>query len=110
MRNQHAFSVVELLVALIILSVAVLGTTAAVGLAARAQREAIARREAIGALESRLASLSMSPCDSLTNGSVLLAGVSVSARVERTDSLAAIRLSATHRGTSTALRVEISCE
>jgi prepilin-type N-terminal cleavage/methylation domain-containing protein len=110
MRNRHAFSVVELLVALMILSVAVLGTTAAVGLAARAQREAIARREAIGALESRLASLSMSPCASLTNDSVLLGGVTVTALVERTDSLASILLSATHRGTSSALRAEVACE
>lgn len=110
MRNRKAFSVIEVLVALVVFSVAALGSAAALGLAARMQREAVARREAVSALEFRLATFATLPCDSITVGTAFVNGVTVASRVTRTDSLAAIAVSATHKGTSTSLRSELSCE
>jgi Tfp pilus assembly protein PilV len=109
MRTRVAFSVVEVLVALVVFSVAALGTAAALGLAAHAQREAVARREAVNALEFRMATFATLPCDSISIGTVVINGVSVVARVTRTDSLAAIVVSAAHKGTSTTLRMEQPC-
>ena len=109
MRNRAAFSVVEVLVALVVFSVAALGSAAALGLAARVQREAVARREAVSALELRMAAFETLPCDSIAGGTAVISGVAVVARVTRTDSLAAIAVSATHKGTSTTLRRELPC-
>ena len=92
-----------------VFSVAALGSAAALGLAARVQREAIARREAVSALEFRMATFATLPCDSITIGTVVVNGVSVVSRVTRTDSLAAIAVSAVHKGTSTTLRTELLC-
>jgi prepilin-type N-terminal cleavage/methylation domain-containing protein len=110
MRNRTAFSIVEVLVALVVFSIAALGSAAALGLSARVQREAVARREALSALELRMATLATLPCDSLTAGTDRIYGVAVTSRVTRTDSLVAIAVTATHKGTTTTLGSERSCD
>jgi prepilin-type N-terminal cleavage/methylation domain-containing protein len=109
MRNQKAFSVVEVLVALVVFSIAALGSAAALGLSARVQREAVARREAVSALEFRMATFTTLPCDSITIGAVVINGVQVVTQVMRTDSLATIAVSAVHKGTSTTVAKELPC-
>jgi Tfp pilus assembly protein PilV len=110
MRNRPAFSVVEVLVALVLLSIAVLGSTATIGLAARAQRNATARREAVNALEHRLASLSLAACDSIAASTAVINGVSVTTAVARSDSLVALVVSTSHKGTATSLTMEVACQ
>jgi prepilin-type N-terminal cleavage/methylation domain-containing protein len=110
MRNRKAFSVVEVLVALVVFSVAALGCAAAVGIAARVQREAIARRAAVNALELRLASLSTMPCETVTDAAGIINEVPVLTRVTRTDSLATYAVTAIHGATTTTLRMEVPCD
>ena len=110
MRNHKAFSVVEVLVALVVFSVAALGSAAALGLAARVQREAVARREAVSALEFRLGSLATLPCDSIVSGAAAINGVAVYTRVTRADSLATVTVTAPHKGTVSTLQMEVRCQ
>ena len=110
MDNRHGLSVVEVLVALVVFSVAALGSAAALGLASRVQREAIARRVAVNAAELRMASHITTPCDSIAAGTVIVGSVPVVSSVFRTDSLATITVHVAYKGTSTTLRSDIACE
>jgi Tfp pilus assembly protein PilV len=109
MRTRKAVTVVEVLVALVVFSIAALGSAAVLGVAARARAAAAARREAVGALRQRAAMLALIPCDALTIGQSVVAGVTVVWTIAVTDSLAHVALRATHRGISTMLRTEIVC-
>lgn len=109
MHKPKAVSVVEVLVALVVFSIAALGSAAVLGFAARATAAASARREAVGALRLRAAMIASTPCDALTNGQGVVAGVTVAWTISVTDSLAIVALRASHRGTSTLMRTEIAC-
>jgi prepilin-type N-terminal cleavage/methylation domain-containing protein len=109
MRNREAFSIVEVLVALVVFSVAALGSAAALGWSARLQRDAVARRDAVRALEARLVALTTAPCDSVAGGPVVVNGVVVQSAVTRTDSLITVVVAASHKGTTTTLRTEVKC-
>jgi prepilin-type N-terminal cleavage/methylation domain-containing protein len=109
MRRRPAFTVVEVLVALIILSVAALGSAAAVGMAAREHTRAAARRDALDATRAQTALLSAAPCDSLADGQRMIRDVVVQWTVPR-DTIARLSVVARHRGTITALRAEVACE
>jgi prepilin-type N-terminal cleavage/methylation domain-containing protein len=109
MQKRQGVSVIEVLVALVIFSIAALGGAASLGLAARAQRQAAATREAVGALQRQLGALGSTPCSSLASGSSLVGSVQVSWTVAVTDSLATIAASAVHRGTTTTMRTEVAC-
>lgn len=110
MRNHKAFSLAEVLVALVVFSIAATGGAAALGLASRAQRQAIARREALSAIEMHLALLSAAPCDSVSSAPVVVNGIPISTTIAPTDSLVSITVSASHGGTRSLLRTEITCE
>ena len=109
MRIRIAFTVVEVLVALIVLSVAALGSAAAVGSAAREQMRATSKREALDVVRAQAARLSALPCDSLAAGQRMVRNVALAWSVTR-DSVAVVDVSARHRGTVTALRMEFTCE
>jgi Tfp pilus assembly protein PilV len=111
MRNREAFSVVEVLVALIVFSVSALGSAAALGLSARFQREAVARRESINALELRLAPLILMPCDSIATSAAAttVSGIVVHTRMSRNDSLAMVTVSTLHNGIPSSLHTEVAC-
>lgn len=109
MRTRIGFSVVEVLVALIIFSVAALGSAAAVGMAAREHLRASAKRDALDAVRVSAARLTSTPCDSLVAGAHLTRGITVEWTVER-DSLVRVALSASYRGATVLLRAEVVCE
>jgi prepilin-type N-terminal cleavage/methylation domain-containing protein len=107
--TRPAFTVVEVLVALTVFSVAALGSAAAVGSAAREQLRATAQREALDIVRAQSARLTAMPCDSLFSGARTVRAVNVAWTVAR-DSLATITLIGTHRGTTTRLHVEVACD
>lgn len=109
MRNRFAFTVIEVLVALVVFSAAALGSAAAVGLAAREQIRATAKREALDAVRAQSARLMALSCDSLRSGTRNVRDVIVVWTVVR-DSLATVTLVGSLRGTATPLRVEVSCD
>ena len=110
MNNRRAFSVVEVLVALMVFSIAALGSATALGVAARATSAASARREAISALRLRAAIIQSTRCGELADGQAVVAGVAVHWTISVSDSLARVALRALHRGTSTQLWTEVECE
>jgi prepilin-type N-terminal cleavage/methylation domain-containing protein len=109
MPTRSGISVIEVLVALVIFSVAALGSAAALGLAARAQRQAAATREAVVALQRQLGALPVTPCSSLTSGDTLVGPVRVSWTIAIADSLAVIRARAELRGTTMMVQSEAAC-
>ena len=110
MKLRRAVSIVEVIVALTVFSVAALGSAAALAVSVRAQRNAAARREALSALQSESEVLASTPCALLAGGQRAVNGVTVRWTVVPSDSLARIALSASHRGTRTSLRAEVACE
>lgn len=110
MKLRRAVSIVEVIVALAVFSVAALGSAAALAVAVRAQRNATVRREALNALEAQTEILSATPCALLAGGQRVVNGVSVLWTVTRSDSLARLVISASHRGTRTSLGTEVACE
>lgn len=108
-HSRPAFTVVEVLVALIVFSAAALGSAAAVGFSAREQLRAAAQREALDVVRAHSARLTALPCDSVSNGSRTMRDVNVTWSIAR-DSLATITVTGSLRGTATSLRVEVACE
>ncbi len=108
-KKRFAFSVVELLVALVVFSVAALGGAAALAAAARNQNIAAARRVAVAELRRQAAELDAQACDQLASGRNVIAGGDVTWTVAVTDTLALIRIVAHVRGISTTLRTEVAC-
>lgn len=109
-KLRRAVSIVEVIVALTVFSVAAIGSAAALAVSLRAQRNAAARREALSALESQSESLAAVPCALLADGNRVVGGVAVRWTVALSDSLARVTLLAMHRGTRTVLRTEVACE
>ncbi|HKS06898.1 MAG TPA: hypothetical protein VJR92_11330 [Gemmatimonadaceae bacterium] len=109
MHSRPAFTVVEVLVALIVFSAAALGSAAAVGFAAREQLRAAAKREALDVVRAQSVRLTAVPCDSVGNGARTLRDVRVTWSVVR-DSLATFTVTGALRGTVTTLRIEVACE
>jgi Tfp pilus assembly protein PilV len=109
-KLRRAVSIVEVIVALTVFSVAALGSAAALTVSVRAQRNAAARREALSALQSQEEVLALVPCALLTGGQRGVNAVTVQWTVTLSDSLARVALSASHRGTRTSLRAEVVCE
>jgi Tfp pilus assembly protein PilV len=106
---RAGISLVEILVALTVFSIAGLGSAAAIAWAAREQARAAWRREAISAVRWQIASLGAAPCDSLSSGARSVRGVFVAWTVER-DSVIRVRVAASHRGTSARVAFEAACE
>ena len=102
-------TVVEVLVALIVFSIAALGSAATLGHASRQHAAAAARREATGVLRTYAAVLSALTCDDVASGGALTNGVPVTWTVTRDDSVAQVTLTAAYRGTVTTLRTEVLC-
>jgi Tfp pilus assembly protein PilV len=109
MRNRTGVTVIEVLVALVVFSIGALGSAAAIAAAARAQAAALARREAVHALQAVAVSIEATPCATLANGQRTIGGVTVAWTTTVTDSLAAVLLRATHRGTTTPFSTEFVC-
>lgn len=110
MKSRRAVSIIEVLVALVVFSIAALGSAAALTMSARAQRSAVARREALSALRSQAELLAAAPCAILTDGQGAVNAVTVHWTVSPSDSLTLVTLTATHAGTRTLLRIEVACE
>lgn len=110
MQTRHAFSIIEVLVALVVLSVAALGSATILVAAARAQSNALARRQSVDALAAQAAVLGGTPCSALGNGNRVVSGVPVAWTVQVSDSLSLVSIIATNRGTVTGLRTEVVCE
>jgi Tfp pilus assembly protein PilV len=109
MQMRKAVSVVEVLVALVVFSIAALGSAAVLGFAARATAVAVARREVVSALRLSAAMFASMPCEALATGQGVVAGVPIAWTVTATDSLVQVALRASFRGTSTVMRTEIAC-
>jgi Tfp pilus assembly protein PilV len=109
-KLRRAVSIVEVIVALTVFSVAALGSAATLAVSVRAQRNAAARREALSALQSQSEVLGSVPCALLTGGHRVVNGVAVQWTTALSDSLARVVLSASHHGTRTSLRAEVACE
>jgi prepilin-type N-terminal cleavage/methylation domain-containing protein len=110
MHTRQAFTLVEVLVALVVLSVAALGSATVLVAAARAQSNAWARRQAVDALSAQAAVVAGTPCGALVSGNRVVNGVPVAWMVEMRDSISLVSITATNRGTTTNLRTEVACE
>jgi prepilin-type N-terminal cleavage/methylation domain-containing protein len=109
-KLRRAVSIVEVIVALAVFSVAALGSAAALTVSVRAQRNAAARREALSALQAQAETLASVPCATLASGQGVVNAVTIQWAVARSDSLVRVALSARHRGTQTSLHTEVVCE
>ena len=99
-----------MIVALVVFSIAALGSAAALTVSARMQLNAAARREALSALQSQAGALALLSCATLAAGQRVVGAVTVQWSVEPSDTLARVTLVAVHRGTHTSLQTEIACE
>jgi Tfp pilus assembly protein PilV len=70
-RRRWAFSIFEVLVALVVVSVGLLGIAGAVGISMRAARAALLERAAVERALDRLSLLSAAGCGAATSGSAL---------------------------------------
>jgi prepilin-type N-terminal cleavage/methylation domain-containing protein len=110
MHTRPGVTLIEVLVALVVFSVAALGSAAALGVAARARQTESARREALSALQLRAATMAVTRCDSLASGEGVVGGVDVSWNVSIADSLAHLSLLAMHRNVLTRLDTDVVCQ
>jgi prepilin-type N-terminal cleavage/methylation domain-containing protein len=108
-RLRSGVSVVEVLVALVILSIAAMGSAATIGYSARAQQRAASLRRSLDALRIRAAEMEASACVALANGSTVVDSVAVTWDVEVSPAFARVTLRAAHRGVTSALRTEVPC-
>jgi type II secretory pathway pseudopilin PulG len=109
MRNPTAFTIVEVLVALIVFTVAALGSAGTLSVAFRTNQTVIARRLALNALQSQASAMTDVPCASISAGGSVSNGVALSWTADVADSLARVVLAAEFRGTHTTLRTEFKC-
>jgi Tfp pilus assembly protein PilV len=109
MKNSTGITLVVVLVALLIFSVAALGSAAALGVAARARTDALAKRRALAVLEAQAARLVSLSCATLANGQATLDGISVTWNVTKSDTLAHATLMALARGNIVSLDAERVC-
>lgn len=111
-NHRCGVTLVEVLVALVIFSIAALGSGAFIGASARTQMRAAARREALDVLQTKATLLDATSCAALADGTATVAGIAITWTVlwnVAPDSVARVTLLARHRGTSTMLRTEVAC-
>jgi prepilin-type N-terminal cleavage/methylation domain-containing protein len=112
-KRRSGVTLVEVLVALVILSIAALGSGAFIGASARTQLRAAARREALDALQYKASLLEATSCGAIASGAGTVGGIALSWAVAwsgtSTDSVAHLTVVARHRGTETTLRTEVTC-
>jgi prepilin-type N-terminal cleavage/methylation domain-containing protein len=108
-RVRSGVSVVEVLVALVILSIAAMGSAATIGYSARAQQRAASMRRSLEALRLRAAEIEVTPCTSLTSGSAILDSVVVTWDAQPAGATVGVALSAGYRGVTSTLRTEVPC-
>ena len=108
-RFRSGVSVVEVLVALVILSIAALGSAATIGYSARAQQRAASLRRSLEALRIRAAEIEVSPCASLASGNAVADSVVVTWQIEAAETSVGVTLTATYRDVTSTLRTEVPC-
>lgn len=102
-------TLVEVLVALVVLSVAALGAAAVLGYSARAQHRAVAIRAALDAVRARASAVTASECGALTSGGDSVGGIPLRWDVERDSLRAAITMTGGRPGAAVTLRTEVPC-
>lgn len=100
----------EVLVALVVFSVAALGSASALSVAARATMLAQARQQAVAALLSDLAVVAATPCAGRFNREGDVGGVRVRRTVEILGEYARVEVSAPLHGASVAFSAELQCD
>jgi prepilin-type N-terminal cleavage/methylation domain-containing protein len=110
LQSRRGVTVVEVLVALVVLSIAALGSAATIGLSATMQHRAASLRRALEAVRLQATILEALPCTDLADETAVVNGIEIRWRVRRAESHAAVALTADHRGATAALRTEVSCE
>lgn len=99
----------EVLVALVVLAIAALGSAATLGFATRMQSRAAALREAYTALRAQAALVAAVPCTSIVADSVRRGDVTVSWQVDPGDGVVFVRFRAQGRGVVAELPGEVTC-
>jgi prepilin-type N-terminal cleavage/methylation domain-containing protein len=110
LQSRRGVTVVEVLVALVVLSIAALGSAATIGLSATMQHRAASLRRALEAVRLQATILEALPCTDLADEAAVVNGIAVRWRVRSAESHAAVALTADHRGATAVLRTEVSCE
>jgi hypothetical protein len=110
MQSRTAFTLTEVLVALILVTIAVLGSATAIRAAARVQMHAAALRTVANELEARVAQLSATPCDAIATNTVASNGATIRWTAVPTSAAVRLEIRGELRDASASRSLEVACE